>query len=331
VCCLIEGSGDWMMKTIGVLTSGGDAPGMNAAIRAVVRTAIYNNMNVVGIRRGYNGLINGEIDDMDLASVGEIIHRGGTILRTARSEAFKTEEGKKKALNVIKVFGIDGLVVIGGDGSFRGARDLCEMGVPTVGIPGTIDNDISCTELTIGFDTAVNTVLDAINKIRDTVTSHDRTNIIEVMGRHCGDIAVYTALAGGAEGIIIPEMPLDIDKLCKRIIKGRNRGKTSSIIILAEGAGKALELEKEIEEKTGMETRATVLGYIQRGGSPTASDIILASRMGAHAVKLLAQGIGNRVVSIRGNLIVDDDISDALSMPRRFNEELYELAQILSI
>ncbi len=319
------------MKTIGVLTSGGDAPGMNAAIRAVVRTAIYNKLSVMGVRRGYSGLINGDIEEMDLTSVGDIIHRGGTVLHTARSEAFRTEEGLKKALNVIKVFGIEGLVVIGGDGSFRGAKSLCELGVPTVGIPGTIDNDISCTELTIGFDTAVNTVLDAINKIRDTVTSHERTNIIEVMGRHAGDIAVYTGLAGGAEGILIPEMPLDIDKLCRRIIQGRNRGKSSSIIILAEGAGKAMELEKEIEEKTGMETRATVLGYIQRGGGPTAADIILGSRMGAHAVKLLTENIGNRVVSIRGNRIVDDDIGEALAMPRHFNEELYELARTLSI
>jgi 6-phosphofructokinase 1 len=268
---------------------------------------------------------------MDVKSVGEILHRGGTILNTARSEAFRTEEGMKKAVNVIRIFGIEGLVVIGGDGSFRGALDLCERGVPTIGVPGTIDNDISCTELTIGFDTAVNTVLEAINKIRDTVASHERTNIIEVMGRHAGDIAIYTGIAGGAEGIIIPEIPLDIDSMCKRIIQGRHRGKNSSIIILAEGAGKALELEKVIEEKTGMETRATVLGYIQRGGSPSASDIILASRMGYHAVELLEQNIGNRVVSIRDNKIVDDDIKEALSMPRKFNEEMYNLAQILSI
>ena len=319
------------MKTIGVLTSGGDAPGMNAAIRAVVRTAIYKDMEVWGVRRGYNGLINGDIEEMDITSVGDILHRGGTILNTARSEQFRTEEGRKKAVNVINVFGIEGLVVIGGDGSFRGAMDLCAMGVPTVGVPGTIDNDISCTEQTIGFDTAVNTVLEAISKIRDTVSSHERTNIVEVMGRQAGDIAIYTGLAGGAEGILIPEMPLDIDKLCKRILQGRHRGKNSSIIILAEGAGKASELEKEIELKTGMETRATVLGYIQRGGSPSAADIILASRMGNHAVTLLEQGIGNRVVSIRGNKIVDDDIKEALSMPSHFNEELYELARVLSI
>lgn len=319
------------MKKIGVLTSGGDAPGMNAAIRAVVRTAVYKGMQVYGIRRGFNGLINGEISQMDVTSVGEILHRGGTILNTARSDQFKTEEGMKKAINILKVFGIEGLVVIGGDGSFRGARDLSERGFPTVGIPGTIDNDIACTEQSIGFDTAINTVLDAINKIRDTVSSHERTNIIEVMGRSAGDIAIYTGMAGGAEGILIPEMPLDIDNLCKRIIEGRNRGKTSSIIILAEGAGKAMEMERIIEEKTGMETRATVLGYIQRGGSPSAADIILASRMGYHAVELLEKSIGNRIVSIRGNKIVDDDIMEALSLPRSFNQELYNLAQVLSI
>jgi len=319
------------MKRIGVLTSGGDAPGMNAAIRAVVRTAIYKGMEVYGIHRGFNGLINGEIDHMDVKSVGEILHRGGTILNTARSEMFKTEEGMKKAINVLNVFGIEGLVVIGGDGSFRGACDLSKRGVPTIGIPGTIDNDIACTELTIGFDTAVNTVLDAISKIRDTVSSHERTNIIEVMGRHAGDIAIYTGLAGGAEGILIPEMPLDIDSLCKRIIEGRHRGKNSSIIILAEGAGRAIELEKVIEEKTGIETRATVLGYIQRGGSPTAADIILASRMGYHAVELLEKNIGNRVVCIRNNRILDEDIMEALAMPKKFNEDLYELAKVLSI
>ncbi len=319
------------MKTIGVLTSGGDAPGMNAAIRAVVRTAIYKGMKVYGIRRGYSGLLNGDIHEMNVTSVGEILHRGGTILNTARSEFFNTEEGLKKAVSMINIFGIEGLVVIGGDGSFRGARDLSELGVPTVGVPGTIDNDIACTDMTIGFDTAINTVLDAINKIRDTVSSHERTNIVEVMGRRAGDIAVYTGLAGGAEGIMIPEMPIDIDKLCRRIIEGRNRGKSSSIIILAEGAGKALELEKIIEEKTGMETRATVLGYIQRGGSPTAADIILASRMGNYAVELLEKDMGNRVVSIRNNKIVDDDINEALAMENKFNKELYELAQVLSI
>ena len=319
------------MKKIGVLTSGGDAPGMNAAIRAVVRTAVYKDMEVYGIRRGFDGLVNAEIDRMDVKSVGEILHRGGTILNTARSEAFKTEEGLKKAANVLEIFGIEGLVVIGGDGSFHGAMDLSERGISVIGIPGTIDNDISCTDFTIGFDTAVNTVLEAISKIRDTVSSHERTNIIVVMGRHMGDIAIYTGIAGGAEGILIPEKPVDIDQLCKRIIEGRHRGKNSSIIILAEGAGKAFEMEKVIEEKTGMETRATVLGYIQRGGSPSAADIILASRMGHYAVELLEKDVVNRVISTRGNQIVDDDIKEALAMTRPFNKELYDLAQILSI
>ena len=319
------------MKKIGVLTSGGDVPGMNAAIRAVVRTAVYKDMEVYGIRRGFDGLVNAEIDRMDVKSVGEILHRGGTILNTARSEAFKTEEGLKKAANVLEIFGIEGLVVIGGDGSFHGAMDLSERGISVIGIPGTIDNDISCTDFTIGFDTAVNTVLEAISKIRDTVSSHERTNIIEVMGRHVGDIAIYTGIAGGAEGILIPEKPVDIDQLCKRIIEGRHRGKNSSIIILAEGAGKAFEMEKVIEEKTGMETRATVLGYIQRGGSPSAADIILASRMGHYAVELLEKDVVNRVISTRGNQIVDDDIKEALAMTRPFNKELYDLAQILSI
>lgn len=319
------------MKTIGVLTSGGDAPGMNAAIRAVVRTAIYNKVRVLGIKRGFNGLIRGEIEEMDVASVGEIIHRGGTILHTARCEEFKTEEGLKKAYNIIKIFGIDGIIVIGGDGSFRGARDLSKFGVPVVGIPGTIDNDIACTDFTIGFDTAVNTVLDALNKIRDTVTSHERVNIIEVMGRNAGDIALYAGLAGGAEDIIVPEIPFNVDNVCRILIEGKNRGKVSYILIVAEGTKNSFQLAKEVEEKTGLEVRVTVLGHIQRGGSPTAADRILASRMGAHAVKLLLSGKSNRVVAIRGSQIVDYDIDEALSMKKEFDHEMYELAKILSI
>ena len=319
------------MKTIGVLTSGGDAPGMNAAIRAVVRTAIYNKMRVLGIKRGFNGLIRGEIEEMDVASVGEIIHRGGTILHTARCEEFKTEEGLKKAYNIIKIFGIDGIIVIGGDGSFRGARDLSKFGVPVVGIPGTIDNDIACTDFTIGFDTAVNTVLDALNKIRDTVTSHERVNIIEVMGRNAGDIALYAGLSGGADDIIVPEIPFNVDNICRILIEGKNRGKVSYILIVAEGTKNSFQLAKEIEEKTGLEVRVTVLGHIQRGGSPTAADRILASRMGAHAVKLLLSGKSNRVVAIRGSQIVDYDMDEALSMKKDFDHEMYELAKILSI
>ncbi|WP_427339782.1 6-phosphofructokinase [Caloranaerobacter sp. DY30410] len=319
------------MKTIGVLTSGGDAPGMNAAVRAVVRTAIYNGLKVMGVKQGYNGLINGNIEEMNLSSVADIIHRGGTILRTARCEEFKTEEGRKKALTVLKVFGIEGLVVIGGDGSFQGAKKLSELGIPTIGIPGTIDNDLGYTDYTIGFDTAVNTVLDAISKIRDTSTSHGRAVIVEVMGRHCGDIALYAGLAGGAESVIVPEEGFDIDDVCKRLIQGRNRGKLHSIILLAEGVGRAYELGQEIQEKTGIETRVTVLGHIQRGGSPTAFDRILASKMGAKAVELLLEGKSGRVIGVKGNELFDMDIDEALSLEKNFDKGMYNLTKILSI
>ncbi|MBZ4665315.1 6-phosphofructokinase [Mahella sp.] len=325
------------MKTIGVLTSGGDAPGMNAAIRAVVRTGAYNDIRTLGIMRGFHGLIRDEIQELDMSAVGDILHRGGTILRTARSEEFKTEAGMQKAIGVIKKHGIEGIVVIGGDGSFRGARDLTRLGVPTVGLPGTIDNDIACTDYTIGFSTAVNTVIDAINKLRDTASSHDRISIVEVMGRNAGDIALYSGIAGGAESIIVPELPFDVDEICKRIIQGRNRGKQHNIIVLAEGVvlnkeiSGTIEVGKEIEAKTGLEVKVTILGHIQRGGSPTAFDRILASSMGARAVELLKQGIGNRVVGIRDNHIVDFEIEEALSMKRSFNQNLYQLAQILSM
>lgn len=319
------------MKTIGVLTSGGDAPGMNAAIRAVVRTAIYNGIKVMGVKQGYNGLINGNVEEMGLSSVADIIHRGGTKLRTARSEEFKTEEGRKKALNVLKVFGIDGLVVIGGDGSFKGAQKLSDEGFPTIGIPGTIDNDLGYTDYTIGFDTAINTVLDSISKIRDTSTSHGRANIIEVMGRHCGDIALFSGLAGGAESVIVPEVGYEVDKVCKKLIKGKNRGKLHSIIMLAEGVGKAYELGAEIEDKTGIETRVTVLGHIQRGGSPTAFDRILASKMGAESVKLLMGGKSGKVVGIKENKIINMDINEALKIESNLDNDMYELTKILSI
>lgn len=320
------------MKTIGVLTSGGDAPGMNAAIRAVVRTGIYYGMKVMGIERGYNGLIRGEMAEMTVSSVGDIVHRGGTILHTARCEEFKTPEGQKKGIEQLKRFGVEGLVVIGGDGSFRGAQALSRQDIPTVGLPGTIDNDISCTEYTIGFDTAVNTVLDAINKIRDTMSSHERANIIEVMGRSCGDIALYAGIGGGAEHILVPERPVDLDDVIQRITEGKKRGKQSHIVVLAEGLDiTAEQVRRVIEERAGVETRSTVLGHIQRGGSPTNFDRILASRMGSRAVELLRENIGNRIVSVRGNRIVDDDIEDALSMPPKFDDELYQLSRILSI
>ncbi|MDK2810616.1 MAG: 6-phosphofructokinase 1, partial [Petroclostridium sp.] len=257
------------IKTIGVLTSGGDAPGMNAAIRAVVRAGIHYGLKVMGIRKGYNGLINGDIFEMNLRSVSDILHRGGTILQTARSAEFATEAGLNKAVTITKIFGIDGIVVIGGDGSFRGARDLSNLGVPTVGIPGTIDNDIACSDYTIGFDTALNTVKDAIDKIRDTATSHERCSVIEVMGRHAGYIAIHAGIATGAEAIIIPEKEFDFHRdIIKPIIEGKHRGKKHDIVILAEGIGGAVEMAKKIQAETGIEARATILGHIQRGGSP---------------------------------------------------------------
>ena len=319
------------MKTIGVLTSGGDAPGMNAALRAVVRTGIYNNVRMMGIKQGYEGLIHGDIDDMTLASVADIIHRGGTVLRTARSEDFMTKAGFKKALNVIDVFNIDGLIVLGGDGTFKGAKSLCEAGIPTIGIPCTIDNDLAYTDYTIGFLTAVDTVVDAIGKIRDTSSSHGRANIIEVMGRNCGDIALYSGLAGGAESIIVPEIEFDMDKICEKAIMGRNRGKLHHIIIVAEGVGNPFDIAKEMEEKTGIETRVTVLGYLQRGGTPTTMDRIMASEMGKKAVELLLENKSNRVLGFKCNNIIDMDINEALNMNKEFDMDLYNTANVLSI
>lgn len=318
------------MKRIAVLTSGGDAPGMNAAIRAVVRMGLDKGLEVMGIHRGYNGLINGEIFEMNRHSVSDIIHRGGTILRTARSEEFRTEEGRKKAFNILKVFGIDGLVVIGGDGSFHGAQLLSKLGVSTVGIPGTIDNDLAYTDYTIGFDTALNTILDAINKLRDTSTSHERASVIEVMGRDCGDLALYASIGGGAENVIVPEKGYELDELCKTIIQGKVNGKMHNLIIVAEGIGGANELAKKIQEITGIDTRATILGHIQRGGSPTAFDRILASRMGARAVELLLEGKTSKVIGIKNGKIMDLDISKALEMPKTFDKELYDISQALS-
>lgn len=318
------------MKTIAVLTSGGDAPGMNAAIRAVVRTGLEKGFKVMGVQRGYSGLINGEIFEMGRYSVADIIQRGGTILRTARSEEFRTEAGRTKAVNILNAFGIDGLVVIGGDGSFKGARELSKMGIHTIGLPGTIDNDLAYTDYTIGFDTALNTVLDAINKLRDTSSSHERVSIVEVMGRNCGDIALFAGVAGGAESVIIPEKEFDVNLLCRKVLEGKNRGKLHNLIILSEGVGGAEALKKKIQEVTGIETRATILGHIQRGGSPSAADRILASRLGARAVELLEQGKSSRVVGVRGNKVVDFEIEEALAMESKFNEELYNIANILS-
>lgn len=319
------------MKTIGVLTSGGDAPGMNAAVRAVVRSGIYNGFRVMGIRQGFAGLINGDIDDMTLSSVADIIQRGGTMLRSSRSEEFKTEEGFKKAMNVLKIFGIEGLVVLGGDGTLKGARQLSNGGIPTIGIPCTIDNDCGYSDYTVGFHTAVETVVEAISKIRDTSTSHGRANVIEVMGRDCGDIALYSGLAGGAESIIIPEVAFNIDEVAKRALQGKNRGKLHHIIVLAEGVGNAYEVSEQIMEKTGIDTRVTILGYIQRGGTPNSFDRILASEMGNKAVELLRDGRGNRALGIKCNKIIDLDINEALLIKKEFNQEMYNTAKILSI
>ena len=318
------------MKKIAILTSGGDAPGMNAAVRAVVRTAIDSGIEVMGVQRGYDGLINGELFPMNKTSVSDIIQRGGTILRTARCLEFKQEEVRKRAVKILKAYGVEALVVIGGDGSFTGAKLLSKLGVMTVGLPGTIDNDLAYTDYTLGFDTALNTVLDAINKIRDTSNSHDRVSIVEVMGRHCGDIALYAGLAGGAEAILVPEKGFDKDELCRKILDGKNCGKTHNLIMLAEGIGGAFELAKEVEEVTGIETRATILGHIQRGGSPSAFDRVLASRMGAKAVEVLLEGKTSRVIGIKQNEIIDQDIDEALAVERVFNQKLYDIAEILS-
>jgi 6-phosphofructokinase 1 len=322
---------DLQMKRIGVLTSGGDAPGMNAAVRAVVRKAIYHGLEVYGVYQGYNGLINGNIKKLELGSVGDIIHRGGTILRSARCEEFKTKEGQAKGIEQLKKFGIEGLVVIGGDGSYRGAQKLTEQGFPCVGIPGTIDNDIPGTDFTIGFDTALNTVIEAIDKIRDTATSHERTFVIEVMGRDAGDIALWSGLAGGAETILIPEDPFNIDEIVERLRKGQERGKKHSIIVVAEGVMSGTEFAQKLKDATNMETRVSVLGHIQRGGSPTAFDRVLASRLGARAVELLLEGKGGRAVGIVNNKLVDYDILELFDMPHQLDLKMYELSKELSI
>jgi 6-phosphofructokinase 1 len=319
------------MKKIGVMTSGGDAPGMNAAIRAIVRYGIYLGMEVYGIEKGYVGLLEDKITQLNMRSVSDIIHRGGTILKTARCPEFKEVQGQERAIENIKKRGLEGIIVIGGDGSFMGAKILSERGIPTIGIPGTIDNDLPYTDFTIGFDTACNTALDAINKIRDTMTSHERISIIEVMGRHCGDIALYAGIAGGAEMILVPEKPLTIETICENLVNNYDEGKKSCIIVLAEGAGRAEVVAKEISARTKFEVKATVLGHIQRGGGPSMVDRILATRCGVHAVKLLNKGVGNRVVGIRSNEIIDMDIVEALSLKRKFNEELYHIAEIVSL
>ncbi|MBR5156669.1 MAG: 6-phosphofructokinase [Clostridia bacterium] len=320
------------MKRIGVLTSGGDAPGMNAAIRAVVRGGIHYGMEVIGIHKGYNGLINGDYEIMSARSVSDILHRGGTILQTARCLEFKEQPGIKKAVRMAKDIKLEGLVVIGGDGSFKGARDLSAAGLPTVGIPGTIDNDIACTDYTIGFDTALNTARDAIDKIRDTAHSHERCSVVEVMGRDAGYIAAYVAMACGAEVAIVPEENFDFERdIIMPIKEGKMRGKKQNLIIVAEGVGGSVEMAKAIQKETGIETRATILGHIQRGGSPTVTDRIIASQMGVHAVELLANGVGNRIVAKQKDKIVDYDIMEGLNMEKKMGNEILNLSKILSM
>jgi 6-phosphofructokinase 1 len=319
------------MKKIGVLTSGGDSPGMNPAIRAVVRKAIYHNLEVYGIYGGYTGLISGNIKKLELGSVGDIIQRGGTMLQSARCPEFKTKEGQQKGIEQLRAHGIEGLVVIGGDGSYRGAKALTEQGYPCVGVPGTIDNDIPGTELTIGFDTALNTVIDSLDKIRDTATSHERTFIIEVMGRNAGDIALWAGLAGGAETILIPEENYDMNDIVDKLRKGQERGKKHSIIVVAEGVCSGVELGKKILEVTNFDTRVSVLGHIQRGGSPTAADRVLVSRLGARVVELLIEGKGGCAVGIEKNKLVDYDIIEALAREHTLDLDLYKLSMELSI
>lgn len=320
------------MKRIGLLTSGGDAPGMNAAIRAVVRTAIYFGMEVYGIERGYAGLIEDKMEPMEMRSVSDIVQRGGTKLRTARCLEMLTADGQKQAVDTLARHGIEGLVVIGGDGSFRGAKCLTEnYGIPTIGIPGTIDNDLEYTDYTLGFDTAVNTCLEVINKLRDTMNSHERISVVEVMGRHCGDIALYAGITSGAEIIVVPEIAYDLDDIVMRINRSRTNGKHSNIIVVAEGAISADAFAKQLQEVTTYSVRATNIGHIQRGGSPSMADRMLAAQFGNKAVRLLKDGTGNRVVGIHKNEIIDMDIIEAVSMKKRFNYELYETLQMISM
>lgn len=319
------------MKKIAILTSGGDAPGMNAAVRAAVRTGLSMGMEVFGIERGYEGLLDGEIRKMEWHSVGDILQRGGTILRTARSERFREAKWQKHAVDMLQTFGIEGLIVVGGDGSFHGGLELDRLGVTVMGIPGTIDNDLGCTDYTIGFDTAVNTVLSMISNLRDTASAHERTTIVEVMGRHCGDIALHAGLAGGADVILVPEMETDINMVCRRVLRGQQSGKLHSIIMKAEGVDMSVQqLAEIIEERTGREVRSVVPGYIQRGGTPTGRDRMLASVMASKAVKLLYDDERSKAIGIINNEITAVDMADALEMKKEFRKDLYEIAEILS-
>ena len=319
------------IKTIGVLTSGGDAPGMNAAIRAVVRKALTNGVAVKGIKKGYQGLLNEEFVDMQASSVSDIIQRGGTILGTARCMEFMTEEGQKLGAEICRKHGIDGIVVIGGDGSYRGAQALSKQGINTIGIPGTIDLDIACTDYTIGFDTAINTAMEAIDKVRDTSSSHERCSIIEVMGRNAGYIALWCGVANGAEDILLPEKyDYNEQNIINNIIRNRKRNKTHHLIINAEGIGHSTSMARRIEAATGMETRATILGYMQRGGSPTCKDRFYASIMGAYAADIICEGKTNRVVGYRNGEFMDFDIDEALAMQKDIPEYQYQVSKLLS-
>ena len=319
-------------KSIAVLTSGGDAPGMNAAVRAVVRTGLNFGMKAYGVMRGYTGLLTGDLKEMNMRSVSDIMQHGGTALYTARSPEFNTPAGVEKAANMCREKGIEGVVVIGGDGSFRGARDLTNAGINCIGVPGTIDNDIACTDYTIGYDTALNTAMEMIDRIRDTTESHDRCSVVEVMGRRCGDIALNTGVAVGALTTLVPEIPYDFHRdVLDRIRLAQSTGKRHYIIVVAEGVGNTEELAQRIQRHTGIETRATILGHVQRGGAPTLRDRVVASRMGYHAAELLFNGIGNRVVAMKGEQIVDFDITEALDMPRTFDEKMYRVSAVLSI
>lgn len=323
------------MKTIGILTSGGDAPGMNAAIRAVARTAFANGLRVKGIRNGYDGLIKGDIYEMNVSTVADIIHKGGTVLGSARSLEFKTPEGQAKALEVIKEYGIEGIVVLGGDGSFMGANTLHNHGIKTMGLPCTIDNDMGYTEQTIGFSTAVETVIDAIGKIRDTSSSHGRGNVIEVMGRHCGDIALYAGLCGGAESILVPEIPIDMKQVIEKVKRGKQRGKLHHIIVVAEGVTidgdlTSYDIAKKVEEETGVEARVTVLGHVQRGGTPSAQDILLANKLGTRAVELIIEGKSGLAVGLKGGQTYALPIPEAVEKKHKFDTELYTISSILS-
>lgn len=321
-----------MAKSLAVLTSGGDAPGMNAAIRAVVRAGIYYGFKMMGVYKGYSGLLNGDVAELNLRSVSDILSRGGTILYTARSKRFMQLEYQKQAADYCRSLDIEGLVVIGGDGSFKGARALSNLGIPCIGIPGTIDNDIACSDYTIGFDTAMNTAVEMVDKIRDTAASHDRCSVVEVMGRHCGDIALQTGIAVGATAILVPEIEHDLERdVISRIYEQKDTGKKHFIVIVAEGVGGVQEISHYIQHRTGIETRATILGHVQRGGSPTLMDRLMATSMGVSAVHLLANGVGNRVVAYKNGDIVDYDITEALDMPRIFDKELYDIALEVSI